>query len=175
MSDTRQVAPSFKRAGFSLLEIIIATAILAASGILLMSMFSTADRHGRRAEERVIAQMLCQSKLQELLATPDQILPIEGDVFPQYPGWIYNVSLAPTAIERFVRLTVQVTHIPGTEVGVDLGWAAKASDESQSTSLMVEQLPAQPTYELVRWFEFEGDLTAMGLDGSAGAMTGPSL
>ena len=147
------------RGGFSLLEIIIATAILAASGVMLMSMFSTADRHARRAESRAIAQMLCQSKLEELLASPEQILPIEADVVRQYPGWVYSVALEPTAVENFVRLTVSVTHIPGMEIGANLDSPTRASEQVEASPLAADRIPVEPTFQLDRWLEFEGDLT----------------
>ncbi len=159
------------RVGFSLLEIIIATAILAASGVMLMSMFATADRHGRRAEERAIGQMLCQSKLDELVANPAQILPIEAEYFRQYPGWTYSVALEPTAMKNFARLTVAVSHIPGTEVGADLELASR-STESPANVVSPDQLPQEPTYQLVRWLQFEGDLTGLGMGSSSTGIPG---
>lgn len=159
------------RAGFSLLEVIIATAILAASGVMLMSMFSTGDRHARRAEERAIAQMLCHSKLEELLADPDQILPIEADTFLQYPGWVYSVALEPTGIDNFVRLTVAVSHIPGTDIGANLDLATMTGEQQPvMATVSPDQLPEEPTFQLDRWLRFEGDLTGLGLDSSSSSI-----
>lgn len=156
-----------RKAGFSLLEIIIATAILAASGVMLMSMFSTADRHARRAEKRAIAQMLCESKVDELLAAPDTILPIENDVFPQYPGWVYSVALEATTLEMFVQLDVQVRHMTGQPLGAKLELVT-TDDTNASSTISVDSLPQEPTYRIRRWLEFEGDLATLGMGSSEG-------
>ena len=129
-----------RRHGFSLLEVIIATAILAASGLMLMSVFSMGDRHTQRADERSIAQMLCQSKLEELLASPSDLLPIQAEVIRQYPGWVYSVSLKPTQLEGFVQLTVSVTHIPGTETGADLDLATNVSEGGSTATAVASNL-----------------------------------
>lgn len=148
------------RCGLSLLEVIIATAILAASGVMLMSMFSTGDRHTRRADERTIAQMLCQSKLDELLSAPSELVPIEADVDPQYPGWVFGIMVEPTQLEGFVKLSVKVTRIPGMDTGADLELATKATDEIDPLgALSSTSIPDKPTYELVRWLPFQGDLS----------------
>lgn len=157
------------RSGFSLLEVIIATAILAASGVMLMSMFSTGDRHARRAEKRALAQMLCQSKMDELLANPNQLQPIETQVFQHYPGWIYSVALHPTALEGFVQLSLSVTHIPGTDIGANMALATADMDEQSPDLTALAPLSAQPTFRLVRWLEFEGDVTGFGEDSSSSA------
>ena len=151
--------PSVRQCGFSLLEVIIATAILAGSSVVLMSMFSTGDRHALRANKRMIAQMLCQTKLEELLANPALLMPIEAEVFPQYPGWVYSTALEATTLEGFVQLTVSVTHIPGEDVGANLEIAATAAETEFAAQPMVQNVPEQPTFQLVRWLEFHGDVT----------------
>lgn len=154
--------------GFSLLEVIIATAILAASAVMLMSLFSTGDRHMARADERSIAQMLCQSKLHELIADPGQILPVEADVFRQYPGWVWSLEVQPTAIDGFVYLRVSVTRIPGMETGANLELAA-APDEAATDATSLSGIPEDPTFELTRFIRFDGDL-----DGFADQLEGGS-
>ena len=161
-------APRNRRSGFSLLEVIIATAILAASAVMLMSMFSMGERHTKRADERVIAQMLCQSKLDELLADPSQILPVKADAIPQYPGWVSSVDVQPTSLEKFVQLRVSVTRIPGMPTGADLDLAAKTEDAATPA---VESLPAKPTYSLTRWIQFEGNVAGLLQSGEGGAGT----
>ena len=151
------------RRAFSLLEVIIATAILAASAVMLMSMFSTGDRHTVRADERTIAQMLCQSKLDELIADPSQILPIQSEVIRQYPGWVWSLDVQPTSVPQFIRLTVSVTRIPGMETGANLELATQESAFDASTSNELEasvlsSIPERPTYELNRYMKFEGDV-----------------
>ena len=153
------------RRAFSLLEVIIATGILAASAVMLMSMFSTGDRHTRRADERTIAQMLCQSKLDELIADPSLIIPVQSEVIRQFPGWVWSLEVQETTVPEFVQITVSVTHIPGTETGADLDLATKEisfggeAETQKLDSSALSSLPKQPTYELTRWMKFEGDVS----------------
>lgn len=58
------------RSGFSLLEMIIATAILAASGLVLSSLLGLGARFGNRAEERTLAIEQAHSLLAQFLAQP---------------------------------------------------------------------------------------------------------
>ncbi|MBM4000810.1 MAG: prepilin-type N-terminal cleavage/methylation domain-containing protein [Planctomycetes bacterium] len=97
--------------GFSLLEVIIATAILSASTVLLLSLFSAGDRHGRSAEDRVMAQMLCQSKVEELLAHPSGWEIATEEPFSDDSEWAFSVDWEPTDVDGLVRLRVSASKI----------------------------------------------------------------
>ena len=56
------------RNAFSLLEIIIATAVLAASAMVLSSLIGLGSQYGNRAEERTIALAQAESLMDEFLA-----------------------------------------------------------------------------------------------------------
>lgn len=56
------------RRAFSLLEIIIATAVLAASAMVLSSLIGLGAKYGNRAEERTIAVSQAESLMDEFLA-----------------------------------------------------------------------------------------------------------
>ncbi|MAB89947.1 MAG: hypothetical protein CMJ90_10870 [Planctomycetes bacterium] len=99
------------RSGFSLLEVIIASAILASSAALLLSLFSTADRHVKLAERRVLAQLLCQSKLDELLSRAEELPIAEDEPIDGYQRWRYSADWIPTGIEGLVQLKVTVRKI----------------------------------------------------------------
>ena len=57
-----------RRSGFSLLEVIMATAILLGCLIVLGDLAAVGRRHARDAEDLTTAQWLCQTKLNEILA-----------------------------------------------------------------------------------------------------------
>lgn len=57
------------RTAFSLLEVIIATAILAGSAMLLFSLIAMGSKWGNRAEERTLVMSQAQSLLDEFLAS----------------------------------------------------------------------------------------------------------
>ncbi len=59
------------RGAFSLLEIIIATAVLAASAMVLSSLIGLGSRYGNRAEERTIALSQAESLMDEFIAQLD--------------------------------------------------------------------------------------------------------
>lgn len=59
------------RSAFSLLEIIIATAVLAASAMVLSSLIGLGSRYGNRAEERTIALSQAESLMDEFIAQLD--------------------------------------------------------------------------------------------------------
>lgn len=96
------------RAGFSLLEVIIATAILSASTVLLLATFSAGQRHAERAESKVIAQLLCQSKLDEILANPSMLAVNPGESFPENPEWAWSVALAPASVPGMAVVQVRI-------------------------------------------------------------------
>jgi Tfp pilus assembly protein PilV len=56
------------RSGLSLLEVMIATGILAGSAIVLSSIIGTGARFGNRAESRITAMVQAHSVLDETLA-----------------------------------------------------------------------------------------------------------
>jgi type II secretory pathway pseudopilin PulG len=56
---------------FSLLEVIIATAVLAGSAMVLVSMIGVGSRFGQQAERRTLALAAASSLLDELIATND--------------------------------------------------------------------------------------------------------
>ena len=69
------------RSGLSLLEVMIATGILAGSAIVLSSIIGTGARFGNRAESRITAMVQAHSVLDETLARI-----ASGDVTDEYSG-----------------------------------------------------------------------------------------
>ena len=149
--------PARRCDGFSLLEVIIATAILATSTVLLLGLFSTGERHSRRAETRVLAQMLCQSKLDELLADPALLAIVDGEPLAGYADWTYSVDWTPTDIDGLVRLRVSVSEVA-------------TMDRLESTLTA----PDRNAFELVRWTRFESRHDRFSGRGSDSLMS-PSL
>ena len=96
------------RRGLSLLEVIIATGVVASSTVLLLSMLSTGQQHGQRGQRRVIAQMLCSSLLDELVANPAALQEVEDEPVPGQPEWTYRVDVEPMEIPDLVRVRVSV-------------------------------------------------------------------
>lgn len=83
-----------KREGFSLLEVILALAILTGAMVVLGELVRTGLRNAQLARDLSQAQLLCQSKLDEIEAgvTPPQ--PVGQTAIPDQPGWYYSIEPA---------------------------------------------------------------------------------
>ncbi len=92
-----EAASKSMRRAFSLLEVIIATAILAGSAMVLFSLISLGTKYGRRAEERTIAIAQAQSILDEFIARmSSHDLPEEvNGVLPSNPPRKFRINVTP--------------------------------------------------------------------------------
>ncbi len=96
------------RAAFSLLEIIIATAVLAASAMVLSSLIGLGSKYGNRAEERTIATSQAESLMDECLAqlanANDPMAERTGEL-PGPPRRGFRISTTPFAQGTFAQGT----------------------------------------------------------------------
>ena len=67
------------RSGFSLMEVLLATAILLGSVIVLGELAGIGRQNANSAEELATAQRLCQNKLNEILAGLTSLEPVEAE------------------------------------------------------------------------------------------------
>lgn len=96
------------RSGFSLLELILALAILALSVAAISQLVRLGLSHARFARELTKAELYCESTMAELVAG---VLPLEGvtDVpIEQDSGWLYSVTVEPAAVDGLLIVTVTV-------------------------------------------------------------------
>jgi len=85
------------RRGFSLLEIIIATAVLATSAMVLVSLIGLGAKYGNRAEERAIVLSQAESLMDEFLAQLGNVenQDEQSGTLPGAPQRNYRISAAP--------------------------------------------------------------------------------
>jgi len=105
-----QGAPS----GFTLLEVILALAILAGAIAVLGELSRQGMENARIARDLTHAQLLCESKMAELVAgleVPEsqQAVPLETVADPSEPDWLYSVELNPLEVDGLVELRVTVS------------------------------------------------------------------
>ena len=105
-----------KRAGFSLLEVLIATSILLGSVIVLGELARIGRKHATKAEEMAKAQRLCQEKLNEILSGLSAVDPVEEEVFTEEPNWTYTLQILPLEKPGLVALYVTVAPEPSTNL-----------------------------------------------------------
>ncbi|MCY2979991.1 MAG: type II secretion system protein [Planctomycetota bacterium] len=88
------------RSAFSLLEIIIATAILAGSAMVLFSLIGLGTKYGNRAEEQTSALTQAQSVLDEYIAnlSDEEIQEGVSGVLNGFPARSYRIEILPFEI-----------------------------------------------------------------------------
>lgn len=83
------------REGFSLLEVLMATSILLGSVIVLNQLASIGRKNAVAAQDLSTAQMLCQSRVNEILTGAVAAEAVDEEPLPEAPGWVYSLSLEP--------------------------------------------------------------------------------
>jgi general secretion pathway protein I len=136
-----------RRRGFSLLEVLLATAILVGSSIVLMELASIGLRHAASARDLSQAQRLCQTKLNEIIvgvapAETVRPMPCEED-----PRWTYWVNVQPTERAGMLLLEVGVAQELASQKQVNrftlTRWIRdpKPDEENSSPSIPPEAQP----------------------------------
>ena len=109
-----------RRGGFSLLEVILALAILTGAIAVLGEALRLGMRNAQLARDLTQAQLLCESKLAEIAAglTPaDTVSPTQFDcvVGDGRTVWLYSIALGDTEEEGLNLVCVTVSQDPTTE------------------------------------------------------------
>lgn len=98
------------RRGLSLLEVILAMAILGMTLLSIGGLVHLGARQAVQAREMTTAQLLCEGKVAEITAG---ILPAEAGGpwpfdLPEHAGWVYYVDLQPLPQPGMLQMTVLV-------------------------------------------------------------------
>jgi len=97
------------RRAFSLLEVILASAVLLGCVIVLGELAGIGRANAQAAEELAIAQCLCQAKLNELRAGAVPLIEVENEPILESPNWVYSISIDPVAQTGLVAVHVKVS------------------------------------------------------------------
>ena len=100
--------PGTARRALSLLEVVLALAILAVSLAILGNLFDLSLQSAVDARDLTRAQLLCESTMAAITAgalptSGGTALPIESE-----PDWFYSVVVEPTELESLQAVTVTV-------------------------------------------------------------------
>jgi type II secretion system protein I len=105
-----------RRNGFTLLEVLIAIAILAVGGIILIQTQITSIRLWERYRDSVIARELAQQKLAEAeLDGFSGDKQEEGEYEGKYAGYAWRLDSESTTESGFYEVTVTITCPAGRE------------------------------------------------------------
>jgi hypothetical protein len=96
-----------RRPGFSLLEVLLAMAILMGSLVVLSELAAIGRRHIRDAEDLGTAERICQTKIGEILAGIEEPVAVEQMEVADEPGWLYSVETE--SLRQAGLISVRVT------------------------------------------------------------------
>lgn len=104
--------------GFSLLEVVLATAILLFAVVALGELVRNGLNAARRAQYVSQAQLICESKLAEIAAgivPPDpvsQVPVLSTEDQPDLNEWVYSVEVFPLDQPELIQVKVTVMRNP---------------------------------------------------------------
>ncbi|HIE50795.1 MAG TPA: prepilin-type N-terminal cleavage/methylation domain-containing protein [Armatimonadetes bacterium] len=103
--------------GFTLLELIVALAIMTLGLVGVLHALSAALVASRTAEDYTTAAMLAQQKLEELLLLPEpEVGEDAGDFGELFPRFQWESTVEETELENYYHLSVTVSWQTGRRV-----------------------------------------------------------
>ena len=96
------------RCGFSLLEVILATAILAGSSLMLATLISNGANLGSRAQDRAEALLVAQTLIDETLAIRHGEVFQEEQPFSDTSRWSYRLNAESREATGVIVITAEV-------------------------------------------------------------------
>ena len=96
--------------GFSLLEVILALAILAGALAALGEVMRLGDQNASAAADEAQAEMLAESVMAEILVGARPLASVNGAALPleDDPAWVVSVTVQPTEYVELVAVSVRV-------------------------------------------------------------------
>ena len=96
------------RGGFSLLEVLLATSILVGCLAVLSELAAIGRQHADDAEKYTLAQAICQTKINEILAGLARHDSVENKEVEDNPEWLYSVDTESLVQSGLVALRITV-------------------------------------------------------------------
>ncbi|MEY4565690.1 MAG: hypothetical protein RLY14_660 [Planctomycetota bacterium] len=139
------------RSALSLLEVVLALAILGAAGAMLAQSMQVATDAGLQARDQAVAELLAESKMSEVIAgafPPNQSTDWMPVVTTVDPGkWYFRIQSQPALVQGMLMIQVQITDDPQMQkerplqfiltrwmIDPSLGLDTPPEDDSSTTS-----------------------------------------
>lgn len=107
-SELHTFAPSPPRPAFSLLEVILALAILTGAVAVVGELVRAGLRNAEIARDATHTQLLCESKMAEIAAGAMPLVNVADVPCETNPQWLYSVRVLPTPLEGLLAVEVTV-------------------------------------------------------------------
>ncbi|HZT42071.1 MAG TPA: prepilin-type N-terminal cleavage/methylation domain-containing protein [Chthonomonadaceae bacterium] len=106
-----------KRGGFTLVEMIVATVLLAVGVLGALAAFSSASRAARIADQMQTAGLLGQRKLSDIETQSQfQSAGTQQGSFEDYPGFHWQADIASTPYQYLYKVTVAIQWGEGADM-----------------------------------------------------------
>ena len=103
-----------RRYGFSLLEMILAIAILGGALVVIGHLVNIGYRSATEARIRHQANILADTKMAEVSAGVIELNSVSGSVIEEDPDWLYAVNVEPSDYLGLLMVTVTVQQTPAS-------------------------------------------------------------
>jgi hypothetical protein len=97
-----------RRAGFSLMEVLLSTSILLGSSVVLIELATIGRKQASTAYDLNQAQLICQAKLDEIVAGITMVKAVEDEEIEEHPGWFYSIESQPVRSHNLAAVKVSV-------------------------------------------------------------------
>lgn len=102
--------------GLSLLEVTLAIAILGGCIAVIGELVRLGTRQAEETRELTTAQLLCESKLEEIAAGAVAPETVSSAPFENDPRWTYTVDVSTLDVENLLQVTCTVQQVDGARV-----------------------------------------------------------
>lgn len=96
------------RRGFSLMEVLLSTAILVGSSIVLIELATIGRKQASAAYDLNHALLLCQSKMDEIVSGISVLTTVDSQEFEDDSEWLYSVEQQPLRDSQLNEVIVTV-------------------------------------------------------------------
>ena len=104
--ETKQPDAKQHRSAFTLLEVVIAVAVLLGSITALFQLMNHGHRASIQAQFRTQAVMLVDTKLNEAVAGVINLQSTTEEESEDYPGWLWSMTVEDAGVDGLLQLTV---------------------------------------------------------------------
>ena len=131
-----------KRSGLSLMEVVIALALLVGSMAVLGQLIALGEKQAERSEALTDAQRIANNVLSEMLAEIEPIEPVEFQPAAVDSKWLYSVDIEPVGSAGLLCLTVRV---------FERGLEETIENLDPGGNELIEE--KESTFHLTRWID----------------------